>query len=667
VRRVSLLVLLLSLGLLAGCGGSGNNGGGGNNNPPPPVTLQSITVTTNLATIAPGTTTQFVATGTFSDNSTQVLTSSVTWSSSDNTKATVSNTAGTFGLAQGVAAGQVQITAKQGSVTSAPVTLTVTNASISSIALSPANPTIDFGTQQQFTATGTFSDGSTQDISNVCTWTSGTPAVASITKKSGLATSNTAPGSTVITATFSGTPGTTNLSVTLDNMVSIAVTPGSAQIAQGTQLQFDVTGTFNDGRTLDVSNLVSSWTTTNAGLTSIAGGLAVAAGSVASPQSGTVTATVPLTTQPALTGQANLTVNNATLTNLTISPSGSTIQTGATLGFSAVGQFSFGPDQVLTTQVAWNSDAPTIASFGTTSGKKNVVTGNAAGTANITANMLGVTSQSVPVTVTSATLSSINVKTVGNPFTTPGGTVQFKATGTYSDGSTQNVSKQSTWTSSDTSVATVTQTGFAFGQGAGQATITAKQGSITGTATIVVTPSQLVSIAIQSPNAGAKLANNTSVQLSVIGTFADGTTQDLTQNSVWSSNAPAIATVGSSTGVVRGLSVGGVTITAKFGSLSATINLNVTNATLSSVAVSTSSPSISQGGQSQFKAVASFSDGSTQVVTTFANWSSSNTSIAVIDSNGLATTAGGTGTVSITGAFTQSSTTQSGTASLTVN
>jgi trimeric autotransporter adhesin len=667
VKRLSILVMLLSLGLLAGCGGSGNSSGGNNNTPPPPVTLQSISVSTNLSTIAPGTTTQFVAMGTFSDNSTQPLTSSVTWSSSDNTKASISNTAGTNGLAQAVAAGQVTITAKQGGVTGT-ATLTVTNASITSIALSPLNPTIDFGNQQQFTATGTFSDGSTQDISNVCTWTSATPAVASITKKSGLASSNTVPGSSAITATFSGTQGTSNLSVTLDNMASIAVTPGTATIAQGTELQFSVIGLFNDGRTLDVSNLVSSWTTTNAGLISINGGFAIAAASVLSPQSGTVTAMVPLTTLPALTGTANLTVNNSTLTNLTIAPSGSTIQTGATLGFSAVGQFSFGPDQVLTTQVAWNSDTPTVASFGTTSGKKNVVTGNAAGTANITASMLGATSQSVPVTVTSATLSSISVKTVGNPFTTPGGTVQFKATGTYSDGSTLNISKQVNWTSSDLNVATVSGTGFAFGQGAGQATITAKQGSITGTATIVVTPSQLVSIAIQSPNAGAKLANNTSVQLSVIGTFADGTTEDLTQNAVWSSSAPTVATVGSSTGVVKGLSVGAVTITAKFGSLTpATINLNVTSATLSSLAVSTSSSSINQGGQSQFKAVATFSDSSTQVVTTFASWSSSNSGIAVIDSNGLATTAGGTGTVTITGTFTQNSTPVSGTASLTVN
>jgi len=276
VKRVSFLFVLLSLGILIGCGGS--NGGGNNNPPPPPpppVTLQSISVSTTLGKIAPGTTTQFVATGTFSDGSTQILTSSVTWNSATPATATISNTAGTNGLAQGVAAGTTAITAKQGTVTSSGVTLTVSNASIASIALTPASQTIDFGTQQQFTATGTFSDGTTQDISNVCTWSSGTTNVATVTKKSGLASSNQIPGSSIITATFNGTPGNTTLSVTLANLASITVAPGTATIAQGTQLQFGVTGLFNDGRTLNLTNLAGSLTSDDTTVATISFALAL--------------------------------------------------------------------------------------------------------------------------------------------------------------------------------------------------------------------------------------------------------------------------------------------------------------------------------------------------------------------------------------------------------
>src|SRR5215467_11947925 len=93
VKR-ALAVLVLSLAVvMSGCGG----GSGGHVGPPPPPTLSSIAVTTTTAKIAPTTTAQFVATGTFSDGSTQNLTNSVNWSSSATAVATISNTAGTKG------------------------------------------------------------------------------------------------------------------------------------------------------------------------------------------------------------------------------------------------------------------------------------------------------------------------------------------------------------------------------------------------------------------------------------------------------------------------------------------------------------------------------------------------------------------------------------------
>ena len=62
-------------------------------------TLTSIEVTPSLATAAAGTTTQFTATGLYTDNSKQDLTTQVTWASSNIAVATVSNAAGSKGLA----------------------------------------------------------------------------------------------------------------------------------------------------------------------------------------------------------------------------------------------------------------------------------------------------------------------------------------------------------------------------------------------------------------------------------------------------------------------------------------------------------------------------------------------------------------------------------------
>jgi len=81
-----------------------------------------------------------------------------------------------------------------------------------SIAVSPANPSIPVGGTQQFTATGTSSDGSTQNLTNSVTWTSSAPGVATI-NSAGLATGVSA-GSTTITAASGTVNGPSRLTVT---------------------------------------------------------------------------------------------------------------------------------------------------------------------------------------------------------------------------------------------------------------------------------------------------------------------------------------------------------------------------------------------------------------------------------------------------------------------
>src|SRR5262245_41212124 len=71
---------------------------------------------------------------------------------------------------------------------------------LQSIAVTPANPSIAKGATQQFTATGTFSDNSKQDLTNQVTWASATTSVATITS-SGLAT-GVGTGTSTISATL---------------------------------------------------------------------------------------------------------------------------------------------------------------------------------------------------------------------------------------------------------------------------------------------------------------------------------------------------------------------------------------------------------------------------------------------------------------------------------
>jgi len=103
-----LLFLVLILLLVSSCSGGGSSGSGSGTST---VTLSSIAITPASPSIAPGTTEQFTATGTYSDYTIKNITTSVTWSSSDTTVATISNTAGSNGLVTSSGAGTTTITA----------------------------------------------------------------------------------------------------------------------------------------------------------------------------------------------------------------------------------------------------------------------------------------------------------------------------------------------------------------------------------------------------------------------------------------------------------------------------------------------------------------------------------------------------------------------------
>src|SRR6266699_1214736 len=228
--------------------------------------LSSIAVTPTNPSIANGTTRQFTATGTYSDFTTQDLTTQVTWSSSSTAVSTISNAGGSQGLATSVAAGTTTITATLGGV-SGSTTLTVTAAILSTITVTPTTPSIANGTTWQFTATGTYSDSTTQDLTTQVTWSSSNTAFATI-DSAGLATSVAAGGPITITATLGGVSGSTTLTVTAATLSTIDVTPTDPSIANGTKQQFTATGTYSDSTTQDLTTQVA-WSSSNTAVATI--------------------------------------------------------------------------------------------------------------------------------------------------------------------------------------------------------------------------------------------------------------------------------------------------------------------------------------------------------------------------------------------------------------
>jgi PKD repeat protein len=510
-----------------------------------------------------------------------------------------------------------------------------------SIAVTPANPSFALGTTEQMTATGTFDDGSTLDITSSVTWTSQHPTIATVNSQ-GLATS-VHVGNSRVTASLSGINGSTRLTITAAALVSIAVTPAMPSIALGMPQQFTATGTFTDGSSQNITTTVQ-WSSSAATVATISNapgsnGLATSAG---------VGSTTITATSAAISGSTTLAVTAATLVSIAVTPATPSIALGTTQQFTATGTFTDLHTQNLTSTATWASNPTSTATISAT----GLATSLATGTATISATSGAITGSTV-LTVTAAVLVSIAI-TPPDPTIALGAAQQFTATGTYSDGTTQNVTSNGHWTSSSGGVATISNSagkqGLATSKSVGMTTIGVTLNAVSSTVILTVSPAALVSIAITPPTPTIPLG--ATEQFTATGTYSDGSTQGITSVVTWSSSAATVAIISNaagSNGLATSAGVGTATITATSGAVSATTTLTIGTAALESLAITPVNPVLPAGATEQFTATATFTDGSTEDDTASVTWSSDAPSVASINTGGLAT-AIGTGVAHITAA-----------------
>jgi len=405
--------------------------------------------------LAVGETRQFTATESDSDGSRNVS-QDVFWKSSDPTIATIDGS----GYATGVTGGTIQITATTTRGLSNTADLTVSEATLASIAITPLSPSLTVGQTVQFTATGTYSDGTTLDITASAAWTSLSPAIASITP-GGLA-NGVATGVATITATSGGVNGTVTLAV-LPALVSIAVTSPNPSLGVGQTLQLTATGTYSDGSSRSLTS-TTTWTSSNLAAATVAAG--VASGVAVGPA--TITAAAN-----GMTGSVSLNVipAAAVLMSIAIAPSNPSLKAGQTQQLTAVGTYSDGTSNNLTATATWTSSATAVATV-----NAGLATGIVAGSATITASAAGMNGSTTLNVAAPVVVSSIAI-TASQPYVGAGQTLQPTVTATYSDGSQQDVTSNAntiwSWSSPAAGAVTITNAGLVTGVSCGPINITA--------------------------------------------------------------------------------------------------------------------------------------------------------------------------------------------------
>jgi hypothetical protein len=418
-----------------------------------------------------------------------------------------------------------------------------------SIAVTPTNPSIATGSTQAFTATGTYSNGSTQNLTSQVVWTSSSTSVATI-NNTGLATAGN-PGNTTISATLGTVVGSTTLTVQVTpltiatsslpggnvNMVYTAtlaasgeLTPYTWSIASGAlPLGLSLasstgvisgtptaTGTFSvtvrvtaaNGQSvtkllsLGISTLVTLWPSTtvpgmvDAGPDSpvelgvkfrsdVSGSIAGIRFYKASTNTGTHVAHL-WTSSGTLLASATFTAETASGWQQVLfsSPVPIAANTVYVASYNTLtGHYSFNSNYFGTNGL----DNPPLHALANGVSGGNGVYAYGAGSVFPTQSY-NAANYWVDVAFSPdppPALWSIAV-TPGTLTISTGATQSFTATGTYSNGSTQNLTSQVAWTSSSTSVATINSTGLATAVNAGSTTISATLGSVTNSTMLTV-------------------------------------------------------------------------------------------------------------------------------------------------------------------------------------
>jgi uncharacterized protein YjdB len=378
------------------------------------------------------------------------------------------------------------------------------------------NP-VPSGYQSQLTATAFYSDNTSYNID--ATWESMDVNIATVDLHNGLV-STVSPGDVTIQATASGVTGIIGLTVTGATLQSIQLSPEIAETPLGLEVQYDVTGSFSDGSSHDISS--------EPGLQVVSSDENVAVIDLDTFESesrsvGSTEFTASL--DGVESNVAHLAVNDLALQSITISPERVSWPLGLTQRFNAEARLSDGSTIDISSNVSWTSSSPEIVELVDDGG---VFQGIALGTSSISASLDDFVSDNRAIfIVENRVLTSFTVTSATGADEVPvGKTVQFKALAEFSDGEIYDVSgfRQVHWQSSDPSVATVTLSGEVTGVSTGQVTISAytAYADVNAQMRINVTEAEVEDIVVQPFDQNRIISESGTQQYDAFARYTDG-------------------------------------------------------------------------------------------------------------------------------------------------
>ena len=535
-------------------------------------------------------------------------TTRVDWKSDNASVASVSTT----GLVTAIAEGSARIIAAAGS--RADTATIVVRTAAASLLVVPDRVSIASGDTLPLTASATAGMSGAFGGAGV-RWSTSDSSIATVSDN-GVVTTLDA-GNVTVTAELGTATGTALFAVFKNQPVALQVSPTITNVAVGGVAQLKVTAQDADGRKVNVRTL--TWTSSDSSIASVASngqvkaktkGMAVISASIADVR-----------------GSATVNVQNAAISTVAVSLTAASISVGQTTQATAV--LTAVDGSIVTDRiVAWQSSNPAIVTVDAT----GLVKGIALGTATISAISDGQVG-SAAISVTASQPASLQI-VPATASATVGSTAQLVAELKDSNGALIT-DKPVTWSSSNTSVATVNGSGLVTSLAIGNATISASSSGLASSAAFTATAVAVASITA-SPTSSTLDVGQTA-QLTAVVRGVNGET--LTDRPVvWASADPAIATV-SQRGVVTAIASGSTTVTAAVEGQTASVAVSVKALPpppIATISVTLNAASVLVGQSTQAVAVTKDAAGNVlegRQIT----WSSNDPSLATVNSSGVIT------------------------------
>ena len=358
----------------------------------------------------------------------------------------------------------------------------------------------------------------------------------------------------------------------------------------------------------DAANKEVTWSTTNAGIAEVDGSGRITG---ISPGSATITAT---TADGGYTASCTVSVIRPPTEGVTLNKNSTSLPVGSSESLIATVYPSTAADKTIT----WSTSSSSIATV-----TNGAVVAVAAGTATITAKTVdGYTAScvvTVTISVTGVTLNKTSLTLLP----------ENKETIAANIAPTNATNKEVNWSTSDKTVATVDSAGLVTAVAPGKANITATaaDGGKTASCAVTVNPIAVTGITINKNS--ARIAVNDTETLTVTIAPANATNK----NTTWNSSNTNAATVDNN-GRVTGRAEGTATISAvtSDGAFTASCAITVHTVAVAGVTMKTSA-TVGIGGSETLTPTVIPANATNKSVT----WASSNTSVALIDSNGRVT------------------------------